>query len=354
MPARPARLLRSLPALLTFSVLAVLPLQAQPAARTADEKWSDLVQLTKGHPAAAKSRTEVATAKQAQQAHLQVLANEAAKFARDNPTHSQVAEARRWEAKSRLTIALLDAGPPSAAVNALASEVRRDSRLPEAKRYEVAFLAEMAGEGGRGSKDRPAWFAAREQSARTLIAEFPGQSGGYGLLLQVAGRRPGAPAASLARELTASTAPADIKTAAQDLLDRQALTGQTLATITSGVLGAAKLLEPSLGKPLILYTWSPANPGSIGLAKELARLAPADAVVIGINVSRDVPAAKAAAAQLPGVQLYDGRGFDSPLVRRLRLTSAPLVCLVDRVGIIRSTDAQNDLAAQLARLEGKP
>ncbi len=355
MPARPAPSLRSWPAYLALSLLAALSLQAQPAARTADEKWSDLVQLTKANHGAAHSRAEAATAKQAQQVHLQKVANDAAKFARDHPGHPQSAEARRWEAKSRLTDALLGADTVSAAVSKLANEARCDSRLPVAERYEVAFLAEMAGEGDRrGKKDRATWLAAREQSARTLITEFPGQPGGYSLLLQAATRGTGAAAATAARDLVASSAPADLKAAAQDLLDRQALVGQTLAAATAGVLGAAKVFEPASGQPLIIYTWSPANPGSIGLAKELARLAPAGAVIVGINLGRDVAAAKATAAKLPGTQLYDGRGFDSPLVRLLRLTSAPLVYLVDRSGVIRRTDAHNDLAAQLAALKGKP
>ena len=343
---------RALPALLALFLLAALPLQAQPAAKTADEQWSDLVQLAKSLPRAASTRAEAAPAKAAQKAYLRTVAREAEKFTRDHPAHPQAAEARRWKAKSDLTAALLGAEAPTATEAALATEVRRDARLPVAARYEVAFLAEMAGETARHLKDRAAALAAREQSARTLIAEFPGQPGGYGLLLQVAGRGTGASAATAARDLLASAAPSDIKAAAQDLLDRQALVGQTLATATAGVLGAAQVFEPARDKPLILYTWSPGNPGSIGLAKELARLAPAGAVIIGLNLGRDVPAAQAVAAQLPGVQLYDSRGFDSPLVRPLRLTTAPLVILVDRSGVIRSTDAQNDLAAQLAGLGG--
>ena len=62
------RLPRSLPALLALFLLAALP--AQPAARTADEKWSDLVQLAKAHPRAASTRAEAATAKAAQKTHL--------------------------------------------------------------------------------------------------------------------------------------------------------------------------------------------------------------------------------------------------------------------------------------------
>lgn len=352
---RRSRLPRALPTLLVLlPFLAALPLQAQPAAKTADEQWSDLVQLAKMHPPAASTRAEATAAQAAQKAYLRTVAREAGKFTRENPGHAQAAEARRWEAKGGLTAALLDSAAPSATEAALATEVRRDARLPAAARYEVAFLAEMAGETARQLKDRAAMLAAREQSARTLIAEFPGQSGGYGLLLQVAGRGTGASAAALARELTASGAPADIKAAAQDLLDRQALVGQALTAATAGALGAAQVFEPAHDKPLILYTWSPANPGSIGLAKELARLAPAGAVIIGLNLGRDVPAASAAAALLPGTQLYNGRGFDSPLIRPLRLTTAPLVFLVDRSGVIRSTDAQNDLAAQLAGLEARP
>ena len=244
----------------------MLPLRAQPAGKNADEQWSDLVQLTKANPSAARTRAEAATTKVAQKNHLRTLAREAGKFTRDHPAHPQAAEARRWEAKSVLTAALLDAAAPSAAETALAAEVRRDTRLPAAARFEVAFLAEMAGETARHLKDRAAALAAREQSARTLMAEFPAQPGGFSLLLQVAGRRTGAPAASLARELTASSAPADLKAAAQDLLDRQALVGRSLATATAGVLGAAKVFESAAGKTLILYTWSPGNPGSIEAA----------------------------------------------------------------------------------------
>ena len=128
MPNRHTRVSRALTRWPVLSLLAALSLQAQPAARTADEKWADFVQLTKANHGAVQSRAEAATAKQAQQVHLQKVANDAAKFARDHHGHAQAAEARRLEAKSRLTSALLDAAAPSAAVSALASEVRRDAR----------------------------------------------------------------------------------------------------------------------------------------------------------------------------------------------------------------------------------
>lgn len=279
------------------------------------------------------------------------IAANAAEFTRQFPADPRVNRARGLVSRSRLVVALLDGQEPSVELKTLADEARRDSDVSKEDRYEIAFLSEVASETSRGGRDRSEWLQERKRTARTLIAEFPEMNGGYALLLQVAGRSESEAAEKLAWELIASQAAADTKAAALVLLERKALKGQTIGALASEVVGASSVFENAEGRPVIFYTWRPEDSGSIALAKELARRAPADAVIVGVNLSRDVPRAVAAAAELPGKQLYDCRGFDSPLVVRLRLTSTPLLYLADRKGVLRSTDAQNDLTAQIQNLE---
>jgi hypothetical protein len=319
------------------------------AAQSAEADWARLQARAKSAPAGENSPGAAdparAVAQQRQKDHFEALAADAEKFAREHKGHAKEAGAKHLEAKALLSASLLDdaQGSPQRAL-AAADAVRQDPRQPAVARFEVAVLAERARE--RKFKDRAQWLAARESSARALLAEFPAEAGAHALLLELAQHHEGAKAAALARELLASAAPAPLKARADDLLVRQALVGQTLAEALRGVPGFDAILAPAAGRPVVIYAWAPESAGSAVLALDLAKHAPADTVFLGLNVSPAARDPRAAAQGLPGAQLFAGRAFDHPLARALRLDAPRLVCIADRAGRILVAGAPGNPAEQ--------
>ncbi len=274
-------------------------------------------------------------------------------FRAADPRHPEAKEARRREAKSRLLAALLGPDAPAPELLALAKEVRHDARLAAQDRFEVAALEEMAAAHGRRFQDRGEWLRHREERARKLIAEFGEVPAAYGHLLQVAEVNPGPRGVALAQQLVDSPAPAAMKAAAQDIVQRQSLPGRTLGDVIGGLPGAAALLEEAFNRPVVFYTWSPEDESGMARLKSLAAALPAEALVLGVNLGRDVPAALAAAARenLPGAQLYGARAHDSPVVRRLALTKPGLLYVARRDGVLLNLSQARDPSVALAGLE---
>src|SRR5438477_190914 len=75
---------------------------------------------------------------------------------------------------------------------------------------------------------KAAVFAEEEKGARQLIKDFPKHEEGYQLLLSVASQSDGNKTRELAKEIAASQASQETKTAAQDLLRKMEAVGKPL------------------------------------------------------------------------------------------------------------------------------
>lgn len=281
-------------------------------------------------------------------------ADQIAQQLRANPHRPEAAELRAREARLRVLGALLDDRHPSSHGHAvaLANAVLKDARQPAAARSELARLLAMLERKGTHFADRAAWLEARERAARQLGADFPELPAAFDELLAVADVSDRARALRIAREIAASTAPASIKSRAQDILWRQSAIGGAVSELLANVPGGAAMLTQVDGKLTLFYTWSPDDERSVDLALALAQGAPPAAVLIGINTSPRVGEALQRAQEdgLPGEQLYGARGYDSPIVRRLGLTRPSLLLAVGRDGVVRDLSAEADRAAALANL----
>lgn len=333
---------------------------ANPASGNADARWQELE--TRQPPPTARitrpdSDSQSAAAQRERRradltAHFIATANEAGAFREQNPTHARVADAQMLEARNLLKAALLGDKPSEARALPLAAKVRSDRSLPTDARFQTAVLEEMLLRRGVAYKDRGEWLAHREAGARRLIAEFPDVPAAYGHLLQVAQVSPGPGSVALAQQLIDSSAPESVKEVAYDMVQRQTLSGRTLADVIGGQPGAGPLLKATHERPVVFYTWAPEDGSGVERIKELSASLPAGVLVLGINVSRDVPTAVAVAERekLPGEQLYGARAHDSPVVRRLALTVSGLVYAAGSDGVLMNLSEQRDAAAALAKL----
>lgn len=326
-----------------------------------DVQWKDLLAESQKPPTQAvveagrKPTEQWNASREALQAGFIALADRAKAFHARNGSDPHAPEAKRLEARYRLSAALLGEGHPGRGVIDLASSVREDVRLSAEARYEIASLQEKVARRYHRSNNREAWIAEREAGARRLLREFPQVPAVYDELLHVAALATGTRAVALSQQIIDSSALPATKEVARTLLDRHTLNGRTLVAVIGGVVGSQELLKRAQGRLLVFYTWAPENEASRQLAVDVGKAAPT-ALIIAVNTSRNVAAAlkMAAASKLPGEQLYGGRGFDSPVVRRLALTAPGLVYAVDREGVIENLSGRTDSVATLKHLNGEP
>lgn len=320
----------------------------------ADQKWAELQSLLAPPAPGGQSRAqnpEAAALARRQQADRFLRAADKAKaFGEDNAAHPQAREAHRIEAKSLLQAAMAGDASREARARELVGEVRRDQNLPAKSRLELVALAEAVRIRPL-AKNRTEFLAAHEQSARSLIVEFPTEAGGYEALLRLAESHPDdAEGIRIAREIATMPAPESVKVASRTLLERQALVGQSLPDIARTALGEDNVISLARGRGIILYAWATISPGSMAAGKNLAKTAPAGLLVIGLNLDENVSAAQGRAQSegLPGEQIYDPRGFESPLAQALKITRPGEVYVASAQGTLRSVSAsRGDLAAKL-------
>lgn len=232
----------------------------------------------------------------------------------------------------------------------LVAQVRADKTLPVNDRFSLASLADNRLLRFQKFDSPQARLDLLEKTARALIAEFPSSAQAYEALLCFAKDCAEAQAGQIASDLLKMPASPAVKADAQNLLDRQALIGRSLKTLLTVALAPKD--QPALAKNgiTLLYAWSTGNEGSLAIAAEVAAKAPAGSAILGVNLDRDTAAAgKVAAARgLPGLQLYDVAGPNSPLARGLKLPGDNVVFITNRQGTIVSVSARPDLAAKIA------
>ena len=324
------------------------PANPSPTLSAADRAWLDVQMLATplpppANPPPQNPGPDDRSAQRRQRGErFRAAADRAKAFQQNHPDHPKAAEARQLEAKSLLNAAMAGDNSQEAHASALVTEIRHDSRLPAKLRLETVALADIVRVRPL-ARERERFLAAHEESARSLIAEFPGEAGGYESLLRQAQSHPeDAEAVRIARDVLKMPAPASVKDATQVFLDRHALVGQSLGDIAVAAVGKTNAIAEAKGQGVVIYTWSTKSPGSVAQARNLSKLAPAGAVLVGINLDQNMEAARAFAVKesLPGVQIYDARGLDSPLAQALKLDAAPHVYVADRQGVIREISAE--------------
>ena len=325
----------------------------QPLPTTAaDRAWSAV--RTFGRPEvrqSVKSGVATATARASEAAKWRLQADQLNAFYTNYPAHPAVKEAK-WRELSALNRAALDGDATQEARRLrLLEEIRSEPALMESRRFEAVAFSYQVAIARRLAVDRPSYLQSQESATRALIAEFPRVEYGDASLLAIA--RDSAPAHGeiVARELIAmADAPAPMKQEAQGVVGRFGLLGQSIDSIFARA-GASSILASRQNYVTAIYTWSSAAPQSLRVLRQWASHTP-QVRFIGICLDTDVQrAAHMAANTAPsGEQHYDAHGPDGALARALCVGRAPVLYLVDRMGIIRDVQGTDGYSAKVEAL----
>ncbi len=273
---------------------------------------------------------------------------------KDLPTAAELAsKATHEETLSLLTALEKGQSADRSRLSALVEEVRQDPNLSEHDRFVIASRV-----GGLDIKETPGLtratrFAAYEELAKTLMAEFPDQVEPYESLLALANDHDDSvKGEQLARQLLSSVAPASVKNGAQRLLNRKAMVDNPIDLSLQDSEGVTLNLSELQGKVVVLYAWTALGENSHLWVSRLLEKGGENVVFVGLNLDADTQAAQTKINCLaPGsLQLYDPGGLNGALASQLNLGRVPSVYLIDHSGIVRAVDVWKELPEKLTQL----
>ncbi|MBS0659422.1 MAG: TlpA family protein disulfide reductase [Verrucomicrobia bacterium] len=330
---------------------------ASAASPEAEAAWREILALDSGPPAPPKDRAEALAMAQA---HLDLQTRQLERFLKTHP-----ADARRDQARIRLVaIKYARARLPGATVTGeeadrLLAAIESDPATTASGRADARYLRlteamqRLARLGPEARLDQRTWLL---RSVRDFSRALPSDKRTAGLLVEVGTLfedQPGERRALLGEALTLlgprtdATAEA-LRRRIRDDQKRLALLDRKIDLAAS--LGAA---APVPGRVSVIAFWASWSAPSLRALEELKRAqATLDFDLIAVSLDEDLSRARALLAEngLRATFVGDGKAWESPAARQLGINALPCLLVVDRTGVVRSTNATGRLAAVLQAL----
>lgn len=284
-------------------------------------------------------------------ARFAAAADRAREFYTKFPDDPHAEEAKTQEVQALINAARTGDATAEGRLNTTVEAYRADKKVSNKVKVQTV-AAHAFNQAMRGQKTKAERFAAIENVARNLAADFPDQPQGYESLMTIAAAdEDEGKARKIAEELLRSPSPAAVKENARALLGRMDLMGKPIAAEFDGADAKKAKVAAKAGRVTLIYTWASWSPGSLALAAKLKQRG-VNANVVALNLDDDPKAAEALAAKegLPGTIVYDERGREGALAQRLKVKSAPQVIIVDAQGVIRDVRGEVDLEKKLTQL----
>lgn len=322
-------------------------------ANEAEEAWKRVVALDAGPQAQPRGEAE---ARAAAVGHLGRQEQALRAFLAAHPGH-----AHGFEARLRLARLL---------------HLRADVTGNAESLEEAARLLDLLEKSATGEQRAEIDFARISQLMRTLRQPTPQQRERLlsatrkfqqthpadrrlaALLAEIAGLFPLQPKTMRALLTDAQALAKDEQLRAQigDDLKRLDLLGQLLPLSFTAAQGGSFDMAEARGSVVIVAffaVWSPQSVAALDTVRDVSAKLPKDAVRL-IGVSLDAkPEPLAALLRQKAVTwpvAYDGKGWESPLIRSLGINALPTVWLVDKQGRLRSLNGLEATASQVRQL----
>ena len=318
-----------------------------------EEDWKAVVALDAGPPGEPKTQDE---ARERALGHLEKQERALRAFL---VGHAE--DERAFEARLRLSRALQIradfTGDEKLRADAMKLLVELDRTATPAQRAEVDFAKITA-------LMRTLRQPTREQreellaEARKFQGDHPGDRRLASLLAEVAALFDMQPATKLAllEDALPLAKDAELKSRIADDLKRVRLFGKTLPLAGPTLQGRKAGVEQLRGKPVLILFFADFSPPSTAALASIQR-AVADlgagsvqVLCVSLDGKRDTVAALLREMNVTWPVIFDGKGWESPLIRELGINELPTVWLLDAKGRLRSLNALEGTAAQVRQL----
>jgi peroxiredoxin len=214
----------------------------------------------------------------------------------------------------------------------------------------------------KGGSNPAAVMAEMERQARGLMKEDPSKPESYHLLMTVAQNSHTNKMAALFRELSGSkAAPEDLRrSAAAQLRDLEKI-GHPFELEFKDVRGRDFNLTNALGRNVILAFFRAAIPPELNAIREVRKQVEMEAgpdkkqapMLLGVSLDEQLDLlGQVIAEEKWDFPIHcDGRGWGNAVSLKHNIMRTPTLFLIDRKGILRFMDGQEDLSSKLRMLE---
>lgn len=331
-------------------IFVLSPIRA--AAASAEADWQEIIALESGPPRAQWSTREAARA--AALAHLARQERALRAFISNHPADPHALDAKLRLAHLLSTRADLEgnekARAESAAIlDALArSPATPKERLADVEFAKLSLFMQRIDPAGASRQSVREGLLAK---ARAFEKAFPQDRRIAALLAEVSTLFDADPPQKRAlleeaRQHLPPNAPEELTHRIDDDLRRIAMLGRPLAMSWTSTRGQEIDVAKLRGKVVIICffaDWSPPAMFELDRLRELAARFPArDVQALGISLDENAAtlAATLRAHKLDWPVYFDGKGWESPLVRSLGINSLPTAWMLDRRGNLRTLNAR--------------
>lgn len=322
-------------------------------AASADDDWKAIVALDAGPQKQPKTAEE---ARDNAQAHLVLQERALRAFLAAYPTG-----AKSFEARLRLSRALQIRADVTGNEGLrtegkrLLDEAARSATPEQMPEVDFARITAFMRTLGQSTREERSELLAM---ARAFRAKHPADRRVAALLVEVAALFDSDPKTKLALlEDAKPLAKGDeLKGRIADDLRRTSLFGKTFALTGPTLQGKVASIEELRGTPVVVIFFADFSPPSTTVLESVndavATFPKGSARMLGVSLDarRDDTTAVVRKLGITWPVIFDGKGWESPVVRSLGVNTLPTVWLVDGAGRLRSLNAQQGTASLVRQL----